>query len=207
MPPPNTAHILLISDAEQTIARLQPHLTAAGYSLQIFTINEARNDIHISYQFHEHPDVVLFDAVQAQDLSYKACQALTSSAPWSELPILMLVSHDTVEHSPEASTCGAQDLVPVSSSPSLLMAYLRGYLRGKASRDAALEQAKEMRDAAVFRTMVEHANDAIVILQDGQIVYRNPAHRKLFAFPPGTEVSYFLGRHCPGRPRASAGVL
>jgi len=32
----------------------------------------------------------------------------------------------------------------------------------------------------VFRGLVEKANDAILVLQDGKAVYRNPAHAKLF---------------------------
>ena len=109
----------------------------------------------------------------------------------------MLVSHDAFETLPDASACGVDDLAPVSTSPSLLMAYLRGYLQGKASKEDGPERTKQVGDAAVFRTMVEHVNDAIVILQDGRIVYRNPAHRKLFGFPPGTEVSHFLDAIAP----------
>jgi PAS domain S-box-containing protein len=35
-----------------------------------------------------------------------------------------------------------------------------------------------------YRTMIEHANDAIVMLQDGKIVYRNPALEQLLGHSP-----------------------
>jgi len=39
--------------------------------------------------------------------------------------------------------------------------------------------------ARTFRTLVEQANDAILVLRDGKIVYRNPAHAKLFGVALG----------------------
>ncbi len=39
----------------------------------------------------------------------------------------------------------------------------------------------------MFRSLVERANDAIVVIQDGKTVYRNPAHAKLFGYTPDNE--------------------
>lgn len=45
---------------------------------------------------------------------------------------------------------------------------------------AQQEQVSDL--ARTFQTLVEKANDAVVVLQDGKLVYQNPANAKLFGF-------------------------
>ena len=56
----------------------------------------------------------------------------------------------------------------------------------------AAQQEKVGDSAGSFRMMVEKAHDAIVVLQDGRSVYRNPAHAKLFGYPPDENMPDFV---------------
>jgi PAS domain S-box-containing protein len=49
----------------------------------------------------------------------------------------------------------------------------------------------------VFRRLVERANDAIVVIQDGRRVYRNPAYAKLFGYTPDTDPPDLFGAIAP----------
>ena len=50
------------------------------------------------------------------------------------------------------------------------------------SPPAAASQGQAGDLARTFQTLVEKANDAVVVLQDGKLVYQNPANAKLFGF-------------------------
>src|ERR1043165_8907606 len=55
------------------------------------------------------------------------------------------------------------------------------------SRVVQPEQSSD--PARTFRTLVEQANDAMIVVQDGKLVYYNKVHTKLFGFASNNTAS------------------
>src|SRR6266446_2892470 len=82
--------------------------------------------------------------------------------------------------------CGRQLIA--TASPVLSRLHLRDlYCRRGEHTTYPPAEATRQETASVFRSLVEKANDAIVVIQAGRSVYRNPAHARLFGYTPDNE--------------------
>ena len=142
----NESSILIVDDSLTARAVFQDYLQSVGHRVQEAENGRQALDLLQKQSF----DLVLSDIDMPEMDGLTFLKALRRTYSLTELPVIMLTSHDSSEKIVEALDAGANDYITKSAEASVLFARIRNQLITKRLEEAAQSAAQE----------AEHANSA-----------------------------------------------
>ena len=200
---PQTKNILLVDDNPQNLAALSRMLGEQGYQVRA-AIN---GQVALRSIQNKAPDLILLDVMMPDMDGYEVCQQLKAQEAAREIPVIFLSALDAPLDKVRAFEVGGVDYITKPFQLEEVVARVRTHLAISSLHSqlqaqnqeleqyrARLEELVAQRTAELARTnahlqaseqqyraMAEQAQDGIVMLQDGRIVFCNEAFRRIAA--------------------------
>lgn len=177
-------HILLIDDDADLAVSMRDVLQDRGYDVTVVRDGNAAVDLCAQRSF----DVALVDIRLPGPAGMELIQRLGELLPQMEQ--IVMTAYASLETAAEA--VGLRQVVAYESKPvdiERLLALLDQIVGRKRAEDALRENEEK------YRNVVERANDGIVILQDMQIKYVNPAVCRMVSREPEELIGTYMHEH------------
>ena len=133
----NESSILIVDDSLTARAVFQDYLQSVGHRVQEAENGRQALDLLQKQSF----DLVLSDIDMPEMDGLTFLKALRRTYSLTELPVIMLTSHDSSEKIVEALDAGANDYITKSAEASVLFARIRNQLITKRLEEAAQSAA------------------------------------------------------------------
>jgi two-component system cell cycle response regulator len=180
--------VLVVDDDEAIRLRVRDLLEGSG----LCEVHEAANGIDgLALARSEAPDLILLDLMMPGMSGIEVCETLRGDPATCEIPIIVLSAADEEEAMPAALAAGAEDYLRKPIPSSELAAKVRTILELNRYRALTRERRR-------LRWLVEHSNEALVMLdRGGRLVEANQRARELFALPssPGCDALAIISAH------------
>ena len=170
--PENSVVVLIVEDDNELREILKLELESDGMTVLIVAdgedaLNKARTIL---------PDVILLDIVIPKIDGFTVARTLKKDKSTRHIPILMLTVADSKEDIIKGLDAGAIDYVTKPFFLPEVKARIKSIVRHKKLHDE-LEKAKEYlaQSEQKYRSLVENATDAILVVQDGITKFANPS--------------------------------
>ena len=139
----NESSILIVDDSLTARAVFQDYLQSVGHRVQEAENGRQALDLLQKQSF----DLVLSDIDMPEMDGLTFLKALRRTYSLTELPVIMLTSHDSSEKIVEALDAGANDYITKSAEASVLFARILNQLTTKRLEEAAQSAAQEAENA------------------------------------------------------------
>lgn len=180
---PTKLRILLVEDEEHDRALIHRALEKSGISLAVTECQDADEALERLREDPSSFDIVVVDHGLPGMSGLDLCRKLIGDK--TPVPLVLLTGGGSEQLAVDALKAGVDDYVAKGSLGylELLPVVLEDAVRKHNDRVACerVEQAL-MEAEEKYRTLVENANDAILIIQDETTVYRNPTYQKLIGY-------------------------
>jgi len=168
----NSVVVLIVEDDSELREILKVELESDGMTLIIAAdgeeaLNEARTKL---------PDVILLDIMIPKVDGFNVARTLKKDKSTRHIPILMLTVADSKKDIIKGLDAGAIDYVTKPFFLPEVKARINSIVRHKKLHDE-LEKAKEhlAQSEQKYRSLVESATDAILVVQNGMTKFANPS--------------------------------
>ncbi|HWQ14191.1 MAG TPA: response regulator [Roseiflexaceae bacterium] len=190
--------ILIVDDhplARETLAAL---LEPEGYQLAF----AASGPEALAQARALTPDLVLLDVMMPGMDGFEVCRRLRDDPELALVPVIVVTALDDPGATLRALEAGADDFLGKPFNRAELRARVRTVTRLNRYRRLLDEQARLAAERTRFRWVVDHADDAYLILSAAdELRYANPPARRLLRLPldderlPGATFLDLAGRH------------
>ena len=169
--PENSAVVLIVEDDSEFREILKVQLESEGMTVWSATDGEQA----VSRARSLLPDVILLDIMIPKLNGFKVAEILKKDVDTKHIPILMLTVADRREDIIKGLDAGAIDYITKPFIVPELKARINSVVNHKKLHDE-LKQAKEhlAQSEQKYRSLVENASDAIIVIQDGITRFANP---------------------------------
>jgi diguanylate cyclase (GGDEF)-like protein/PAS domain S-box-containing protein len=169
--PENPALVLIVEDDSEFREILKVQLESEGMTVWSATDGEEA----VSTARSLLPDVILLDIMIPKLNGFKVAEILKKDVDTKHIPILMLTVTDRREDIIKGLDAGAIDYITKPFFVPELKARINSVVKHKKLHDE-LKQAKEYlaQSEQKYRSLVENASDAIMVIQDGITRFANP---------------------------------
>jgi DNA-binding response OmpR family regulator len=183
-PPPQ---ILVVDDERDTRDFIVRLLHRQNYHLSTISSGE---DALIFLEAHPETEIILLDLMMPGLDGFEVLEMIKSNPATAQIRVIMLTATNRVEDKISAFTLGAADY--------LVKPFERGELIARIETHVKLKRAETTLAASEtrYRTIIDHANDAIFILKDYRFVFANQAIRKKFWATPKSNFSIWNSETC-----------
>ncbi len=184
MQEPVSRKIHIIDDDPHTLQVLEHILKKKGYSIKCSLSGVEAFGAFKSYT----PDLILLDIIMPEMDGYQVCRLLKNDRIMMNIPVIFITaSHDTSELV-KGFDAGAVDFISKPVNRAELLARVNTHLELKMSRDIIESKNKELQLEVETRTELEEkfkalsetAFEAVVFMQNGNIIEGNKAAFELF---------------------------
>lgn len=174
-----TVHILLVEDdeAHAELVRRAFEADSGRVCLNVAgSLRDARDSIAKS-----RPDLVIVDLFLPDG---KGIELLPDNEECRRFPFLVITSYDDVEWAVKSVKAGALDYMVKSADILANLPRIAERILSEWNQIILKKRAEEAmhEDNEKYRTLVEKANDAILILQEERTVYRNQTYENLIGY-------------------------
>ncbi len=182
---PKRTRILVADDSLEDRITLERYLTRGEDPFEVVTTETGAEALERCLEFRPHAVLVDYNLPDCDGL--ELLDSLMKSLPPGQRPVALVLTGQGDERiAVGAMKAGAADyIVKADLAPELLRERVRQALR-QDSLQKALERSRDS-----FRTLVESAADAILVIRDLKIVYVNPALVELLGYQSDLDL---LGR-------------
>jgi PAS domain S-box-containing protein len=178
------ATILAVDDTPESLALLVRTLTPLGYRVRPADSGE----LALAAAAAEVPDLILLDVRMKGIDGIEVCRRLKEGEATRDVPVLLISAFADVKDWVAGLQAGAADYISKPFQVEELLRRVKTHLALRKASDSLALQAAELRESeARFRTYVEAAPHAIIVLDGGgRILDCNPAGLEMLGLDAGT---------------------
>jgi PAS domain S-box-containing protein len=175
--------ILLVSDELQNLRTLSAMLIEEGHMVRVAKDSATALKVINS----QPPDIILLDIKLPDMDGYEVCKKLKADERYTDIPVLFISSLDETVDRIKGFEAGGVDYVTKPIQIEEALARVDSHIALSRLR-RELEQRVEERTAELYesegryRSLVEASPSAIMAIQDGNIIFTNPAGAELLGF-------------------------
>jgi len=181
--------VLVVEDDPDLRELLNTELDSDG--LTVLTARDGEEAIHTAQRIL--PDVILLDVMIPKVNGIEVTKLLNNDALTKHIPILILTVIDKKKDIIAGLDAGAIDYITKPFYPSELKARVNSVIRYKKLYDDLNDTKKKLiQSERKYRSLVENASDAIIVIQDKMVKFVNPNAVNLFCSPKEELIGKFL---------------
>ncbi|MCG3210052.1 MAG: Sensor histidine kinase RcsC [Anaerolineae bacterium] len=165
--------ILVVDDEADTASFIIQLLKRQNYRISSALTGE---DALVLLEANSAVDLILLDVMMPGLDGFDVLDIIKNNPKTRDIPIIMLTAKNRVEDKVKAFAMGAADYLAKPFEKAELIARIETHLKIKRSTDSAAATAKK------FHTIIDHANDAIMIFKDFRGVFVNRAIEKILGY-------------------------
>jgi len=174
--------ILVVDDDEVVLKLIAELLTFDGH--EVITAKTGKECLSLTRE--KRPDAMLLDVVLPDMNGIDVCRLIKEDPDLVGTLVILISGVETSDASQaNGLKLGADGYIVKPFEKNVLLAYIGAMIRIKKTEDALRESEEK------FRSLVERANDGMVIIQDGLVKYANPKSAELW----GGTVEELIGTH------------
>jgi len=163
--------ILVVDDDEVVLKLIAELLTFDGH--EVITAKTGKECLSLTRE--KRPDAMLLDVVLPDMNGIDVCRLIKEDPDLVGTLVILISGVETSDASQaKGLKLGADGYIVKPFKKQVLLAYIGAMVRIKETEDALRESEEK------FRSLVERANDGMVIIQDGLVKYANPKSAELW---------------------------
>ncbi len=165
--------ILVVDDEADTASYIIQLLKRQNYRISSALTGE---DALVLLEANSAVDLILLDVMMPGLDGFDVLEIIQNNPKTRDIPIIMLTAKNRVEDKVKAFAMGAADYLAKPFEKAELIARIETHLKIKLNADNAAATAKK------FHTIIDHANDVIMIFKDFRGVFVNRAIEKVLGY-------------------------
>ncbi|MBL7169113.1 PAS domain S-box protein [Candidatus Bathyarchaeota archaeon] len=176
MPPEPTISVLHVDDDPNQLQIAKLILERTDPTLHVQTAQDPHEALHMIT--HEHVDCIVTD-YKMPDLN--GIQLATKIRQHTDTPIILYTGQGSEELAEEAFTVGVDDYIRKESDPGHYQVLAK---RIRSAVDKHRAESHLQKSEENYRNVIDHANQGIIVIQDGLLRFINPRITEITGYTP-----------------------